>query len=524
MYFIALATDYDGTLAEDGLVSRSTLDALRDLKQSGRKLILVTGRELPDLQRVFPDLDIFDLAVVENGAVLFEPADRQEIPLGDEPPPLFIDELRRRNVAPLSVGRSIVATWEPNEKIVLEVIRDLGLELQIIFNKGAVMVLPAGVNKASGLAAALARLRLSALNVVGIGDAENDHAFLSACGCAVAAANALPMVKAGADIVTGAPRGDGVAETIRRIIDDDLAEVVQRIERQSVEFAQDPDGQPVKLHPQCGGVLITGASGGGKSTVAAGLVEQILERNFQFCLLDPEGDYAELAGVVVLGDAKSPPRLTEALELLGNPEQNIVVNLLGIEVAERPGFLSELMPALARLRIETARPHWLVIDEAHHLLPAGWGGAGLALPGEFAAKILITVHPEYVSPEALHNIEYVVALGAEADHTVASFCAIIGEPAPPPVAKPLEREQALFWTRGGRQTRLISLFPPRRQRQRHSRKYAEGELGEDRSFYFRGPARALNLWAQNLSMFLQIAEGIDDATWLHHLRAGDYSR
>ncbi len=60
------------------------------------------------------------------------------------------------------------------------------------------MVLPAGVNKASGLAAALARLQLSPLNVVGIGDAENDHAFLRACGCAVAVANALLMVKADA--------------------------------------------------------------------------------------------------------------------------------------------------------------------------------------------------------------------------------------------------------------------------------------------------------------------------------------
>jgi hydroxymethylpyrimidine pyrophosphatase-like HAD family hydrolase len=213
MYFIALATDYDGTLAEDGRVADAELDSLEKLRRSGRKLILVTGRELPDLQRSFSHLELFDTAVVENGALLFEPSTGEEIPLGDKPPALFIDELRRRNVTPLSVGRSIVATWEPNEKIVLEVIRDLGLELQIVFNKRAVMVLPAGINKASGLSAALARLRLSPLNVVGIGDAENDHAFLRACGCAVAVANALPMVKAGA------------AETIRRILESDLAEI-----------------------------------------------------------------------------------------------------------------------------------------------------------------------------------------------------------------------------------------------------------------------------------------------------------
>src|SRR5262249_21100045 len=146
----------------------------------------------------------------------------QEILLGDAPPSSFVEELRRRKVNPFSVGRSIVATWEPNEKIVLDAIRDLGLELQIIFNKGAVMVLPAGINKASGLAAALTRLKLSPLNVVGIGDAENDHAFLRACGCAVAVSNALPLVKADADIVTSEPRGAGVVATMRRILDGDL--------------------------------------------------------------------------------------------------------------------------------------------------------------------------------------------------------------------------------------------------------------------------------------------------------------
>jgi hypothetical protein len=64
---------------------------------------------------------------------------------------------------------------------------------------------------------------------------------------------------------------------------------------------------------------------------------------------------------------------------------------------------------------------------------------------------------------------------------------------------------------------------PELQRRRHARKYSEGELGEDRSFYFRGPEGVLSLRVQNLSLFLQIAAGVDDRTWLHHLRAGAYS-
>src|ERR1700736_1551035 len=142
MYFIALASDYDGTLAEDGRVAPATLKALDLLKQSGRKLILVTGRELPDLQEVFPELDRFALVVAENGALLYEPASRTQTVLGPVSPTAFIERLKERRVSPLSIGRCIVATLEPNEQIVLETIRELGLELQIIFNKGAVMVLP----------------------------------------------------------------------------------------------------------------------------------------------------------------------------------------------------------------------------------------------------------------------------------------------------------------------------------------------------------------------------------------------
>ncbi len=155
MHYVALATDYDGTIAHDGEVDEPTLAALERLRGASRRLVLVTGRDLDDLIRCMPRLDLFDIVVAENGAVLYWPATRQERTLAAPPPPEFIDRLREASVSPLSVGRVIVASWEPNEGKVLAVIRDMGLELQIIFNKGAVMVLPAGVNKESGLRAAL---------------------------------------------------------------------------------------------------------------------------------------------------------------------------------------------------------------------------------------------------------------------------------------------------------------------------------------------------------------------------------
>ena len=225
MHYLALACDYDGTLAHDGRVSDSTLDALQRLLASGRRLVMVTGRELDDLSKTFTHLHVFERIVAENGALLFAPATGREKLLAEPPSQTFIDRLRARGVAPLSAGRVIVATWLPYETIVLETIREMGLELQVIFNKGAVMILPTGVNKATGLSAALEEMNLSPDRVVGVGDAENDHAFLSRCGCSAAVANALPAIKERADIVLQADHGAGVAELIERIIKDDLRNV-----------------------------------------------------------------------------------------------------------------------------------------------------------------------------------------------------------------------------------------------------------------------------------------------------------
>jgi hydroxymethylpyrimidine pyrophosphatase-like HAD family hydrolase len=231
MRYLALATDYDGTLAHDGSVDATTVQALERARASGRKLIMVTGRELEDLMKVFPRLDLFDRIVAENGALLYRPAAREEKLLCDPYPPRLVQALHDKGVFPLSAGRAIVATVEPYEKQALEAIHELGLELHVVFNKGSVMVLPSGVNKATGLKVALDELGLSAHNVVGVGDAENDHAFLSASGCAVAVANALPALKEHADIVTRAARGAGVTELIDRILADDLVGVTTRFDR-----------------------------------------------------------------------------------------------------------------------------------------------------------------------------------------------------------------------------------------------------------------------------------------------------
>ena len=229
MRYRAVACDYDGTLADGGgLVHPDTIAALRATKLSGRRLVLVTGRELEDLATIFPQFSLFDRIVGENGAILYDPSGRITERLAEPPPARFVKALIERRVTPLSVGKVIVAARQPNEKVVLEVIRDLGLELQVIFNKGAVMVLPSAMNKGVGLLAALAQLGVSPRNCVGIGDAENDHAFLGLCECSVAVANALPGIRERVDFVTQGPDGAGVRELLEQLVRDGLHSIEPR--------------------------------------------------------------------------------------------------------------------------------------------------------------------------------------------------------------------------------------------------------------------------------------------------------
>jgi hypothetical protein len=272
-------------------------------------------------------------------------------------------------------------------------------------------------------------------------------------------------------------------------------------------------------------VLLIGASGSGKSTLVTGVLERLADRAYQFCLVDPEGDYEKFDPAVVVGGAGQAPLLEEVLDVLDAPGQNAVTNLTGIPSDQRPSFFHGLAPHLLELRARTGRPHWIVMDEAHHLLPAAHQPALQMLPSHLHSALLITLEPRRLSKPALALVDTLLCVGDDASDTIGAFMHEIGAVLPVLPPMPLARGEAVLWRRQGDQVPIrFRVRPPDSEHRRHRKKYAEGALLPEANFHFRGPGERLNLRAQNLTVFRQIAEGVDEDTWLHHLRQGDYSR
>jgi hydroxymethylpyrimidine pyrophosphatase-like HAD family hydrolase len=446
MRYLALACDYDGTLASDGQVSNGTLAALERLSASGRKLILVTGRELEDLFSVFPRYDIFEWVVAENGVVLYQPATREKKPLASPPPAKFVARLRERGV-PISVGDVIVSTYHPHETLVLDTIRELGLELQLIFNKGAVMILPSGSSKATGLASALKALGLSPHNVVAVGDAENDHALLALCECSVAVANALPMLQEKADFVTTAANGQGAAELINEIIANDLRDRDTTLTRHHLLLGTAADGRQIRLSPFASNVLLAGSSDNERRKVATTFIENLCKRRYQFCLLDPRGAFEGVPDAIGLGRHKRAPTVDEIIRLVKDPAENAIINLSGVSLRQRTGFVQELFARLQQLRARTGHPHWIVVDEAHDVLSRSWQPAPLDIPQEFEGMMCVTGNPAAVARSIWSRVNIVLALdpsGAAAFSQLPGFSrgGMIEIP-----AIPANAGEAIFWSR-----------------------------------------------------------------------------
>jgi hydroxymethylpyrimidine pyrophosphatase-like HAD family hydrolase/energy-coupling factor transporter ATP-binding protein EcfA2 len=518
MHILALAVDYDGTIAKNGFVTRETVEAMLRLKKTGKKLLLVTGRQLIDLQRVCTDLGIFDYIVAENGAVLHDPASGSTEIVAAPPSSQLIERLTSQSPIPLAVGQSIIATWHPHEHAVINAIHDLGLELQLIFNKDAVMILPVNVNKATGLASALRELDISPLSVAGCGDAENDLSFLAACGCSAAVANALPSLKSAVDMVLDHDHGDGVIEFIERIMSED--DRMLPLGRRGVVAGTNPDGEPFYLRPE-DVVLVVGNSGSGKSSYLTLLSERIAAKGYEFCIIDPEGDYLSLEDAATIGGLDTPPGTEEAVRLLFKANINVVVNAMNLNLDSRKRLFTDLMPTIRGLRERSGRPQWLIIDEAHYILPY----SDKVTESDTLSKsgaIIATVNPDSIGVGVLRQVDIVVAMGATGRQLIRQVANLLGLAPPMNIPHPQPGEFLIWSVRrdsAAAEIQMIRQQPAKQIHSRHSGKYALGDVGQQRSFYFPDIGRH----ARNLKEFLQISAEIGEESWLRHLRAGDYS-
>ena len=527
-----LACDYDGTIAEGGRVADATRAALARVRESGRKVLLATGRMLPDLRTVCPELDdMFDAVVAENGALLYFPGRRELRVLGPAPEAALVEALRRHGI-PFDIGSSIIATHAVHAEAALAAIRAAGVERSLVFNKGDVMLLPGGVTKATGLTAALEAMELSPHNMVGVGDAENDHAFLGICECAVAVADAVPALRERADYVTRGRSGRGVVEFVEEHLLHDLADLLPRLERHRIPLGEDASARPVAIPAHGTRLLVIGPSASGKSTLTGVLVERLVETGRSVLLLDPEGDYqtlAELETVVVLGGRgeQALPAPDEVDQLLRQPRTSLVLDLSAMTLAEKVSYATKVLGAVAAVRSTSGLPHWLVIDEAHHILPAEGSPAADLLGPEREALCLITLAADVLTPQARALPNAVASTDLEAFQTGLRSMVAERRASPPPLANggPLQRgEAALAWLAPGQDAVRFRVGRRRIQHQRHVRKYVEGELPAERSFFFRGPDNALNLRAANLARFVELAGGVDERTWAHHLASGEYTQ
>lgn len=525
MQIQALAVDYDGTIARHNTVEEPTRLALEALRNGGRRLILVTGRQLEELRVVFPHLDLFDRIVAENGAVIHDPKTDEVTTLGEAPSPAFLAELTRRDV-PFVHGHVVVATWTPHDADVLAAIHEVGLEWQVIYNKGAVMALPSGVTKATGLTAALAQLGLSPHNAAAIGDAENDHSFLRICEVAAAVRNALPAIKERADVVMRRANGAGVAEFIQRYLLDDRATLAGVLRRYTVELGVTRSGAPFRAPVYGANALIVGESGSGKSTLTGVLVERLLDQAYQVCVIDPEGDHAALEPLITLGSVEARPALEEISAALERSTAGVVVNLVALSLPDKAQIFADLLAGMLALRASRGQPHWIVLDEAHHFLPAQGGPALSTLPADLEGLCLISLHAELLSAEALARITHLYVVGPNPAEQLARFAAARG-------LAPLSTTETASLTllpgealmapveqgKLGRPQRF-RMAARRTEHRRHLRKYAGGDMRDD-SFYFRGAEGRLNLRAYNVTVFIEMARGVDADTWAYHLQRGD---
>jgi HAD superfamily hydrolase (TIGR01484 family) len=423
MYRRVMAFDFDGTLAVNGDVSPEVETALEQCRASGHVLFLVTGRRFETVALGHLG-ELFTGVVWENGSVLSHTASGETfLPFGQ----LDLRLLKAMEDAgiPFERGLAIAATWTPHDQALWRILSTHGGTTSIEYNKGAVMVLPPGATKGSGLERLLALCGLSPRNLAAFGDAENDLSMLTLAEVSVAVGDAVPAVIEISDVLAKAPGPQGVLEILREYpLGGKFLDIPLKRER-PILLGQTEMGAPISIPAArfTGRNLgVFGNSGTGKSWMVGLIAEGLHHEEYQVLLIDPEGDFRGLRVlprfVSITGDRATLPSPSAVVSLIEEGGVSLVLDLSRYPVTLRSHYLAELIRALRPVREQKFRPHWIVLDEAQEFLFEGSEVSSLLHPilntGGWA---FVSYRPDRLSGSVLASLHHLL-LTRITDHTI----------------------------------------------------------------------------------------------------------
>ena len=520
-YYQAIAIDFDATLTEGGPPDPRVLDALREARDAGLKLVLVTGRVVRDLLRIFSDAEQwFDAIVGENGAVIHQDGVSRAV---SAPVPLELHGPLVERGVHFERGHVLLTCDGQSEVTVLEEIRRLGIDCQLVRNRETLIVLPSAVSKGSGLVEALAQLGVSYHTTIAVGAAENDLAMLRQCELGVAVGNAVESVQREADVVLTARSGQGVADFLRgRVI---AEENLPRSRRWQVAFGHTDNDDALSVPASQVNVLVTGGSAAANSFTVGLFAERLIKLEYSVCVLDPAGHHGSLGRlpkVVTVGGRSLLPDATDIPHLLRQRLGSVVVDLSLVTDVERQGYMTSALQALREAREESGLPHWLIVDEAQ--TPFGDGPCTRdSLEGQRGVCLTTT------DLGRLHRLteldfDFAVVLAGddgidrEVVERLSDLVPLRGSP------EPKEGEALLARLNGAPATQIFELGPRFAKHVRRWQRYVGSSLQPDQAFRFCtffGPTGAR---ADNVASFRRELLRCEAAVLEHHTARRDFSK
>lgn len=527
-----IATDYDGTIARDGVLDPAVRSAIANARERGVLVVIVTGRILSELRSVAGCLNFVDGVVAENGAVVALPNGHVTV-LGAPPPMCLIEKLTQRGID-FKVGRCVVEMEADFADVAISLIREMELPLAITFNRGRMMLLPPSISKSSGLRQLLDTLGASVHNAIGIGDAENDHELLTCCEHGVSVSWGSARLQKSADQIIEGGSPTAVADYIERM-STDIRLPVESSSHRKVVLEEIEGHAPFEMLIRGRNVLVAGDSKSGKSWLAGMFVEQQILLGYTVYVFDPEGDYSSLASLpntIVLGGGRLLP-YGDDLKMLLQQGISVVLNLSHLQHDQKREYIQHHLPLVADHRRERGFPHRIMLDECHYFLNGGLGKQ--LLDFHLDGYTLVTYRPSQLPLEVLRSID-VVAVTRLAEHEeVDALRELLDEQSDHDVDSHDWHEQlanlsiteaALLppteETKG--KLRRFVVAPRLTAHVRHRTKYYQIPVSEEHVFVFTSDGQRVGETAATLRELAESAKQVPADVLINHSRHHDFSR